>query len=56
MHSTSRPLSEVDSEVFQAIQKESERQQYGLEMIASENYTSRAVMEASGVLKDVPYK
>lgn len=48
MHSTSLPLSEVDSEVFTAIQKESERQQYGLEMIASENYTSRAVMEAQG--------
>lgn len=48
MHSTSLPLSEVDSEVFAAIQNESERQQYGLEMIASENYTSKAVMEAQG--------
>lgn len=48
MHSTSLPLAEVDSEVFNAIQKEAERQQYGLEMIASENYTSRAVMEAQG--------
>lgn len=48
MHSTSLPLAEVDSEVFNAIQKESERQQYGLEMIASENYTSRAVMDAQG--------
>ncbi|KYG63932.1 serine hydroxymethyltransferase [Bdellovibrio bacteriovorus] len=48
MHSTSLPLSEVDSEIFTAIQKESQRQQYGLEMIASENYTSRAVMEAQG--------
>lgn len=42
------PLSQVDSEVFSAIQKEAERQQFGLEMIASENYTSRAVMEAQG--------
>lgn len=48
MHSTSRPLSQVDSEVFAVIQKESERQQFGLEMIASENYTSKAVMEAQG--------
>jgi glycine hydroxymethyltransferase len=42
------PLSQVDPEVLAAIQKESERQQFGLEMIASENYTSRAVMEAQG--------
>ncbi|WP_413574455.1 serine hydroxymethyltransferase [Bdellovibrio sp. HCB290] len=48
MHSTSMSLSQVDSEVFAVIQKESERQQYGLEMIASENYTSKAVMEAQG--------
>lgn len=48
MHSTSLPLAEVDSEIFNAIQKEAERQQFGLEMIASENYTSRAVMEAQG--------
>ncbi|WP_413581531.1 serine hydroxymethyltransferase [Bdellovibrio sp. HCB288] len=48
MHSTSLPLNQVDPEVFAVIQKESERQQYGLEMIASENYTSKAVMEAQG--------
>ncbi len=48
MHSTSKSLSQVDSEVFAAIQLESERQQFGLEMIASENYTSKAVMEAQG--------
>ena len=48
MHSTSKPLSQVDPEILQAIQNESERQQFGLEMIASENYTSRAVMEAQG--------
>ncbi|MGZ3770553.1 MAG: serine hydroxymethyltransferase [Bdellovibrio sp.] len=48
MNSTSLSLSEVDPEVLNAIQKESERQQFGLEMIASENYTSRAVMEAQG--------
>lgn len=48
MNSTSMPLSQVDPEVLAAIQKESERQQFGLEMIASENYTSKAVMEAQG--------
>lgn len=48
MHSTSLPLSQVDPEILAAINKESERQQYGLEMIASENYTSKAVMEAQG--------
>lgn len=48
MHSTSMSLAQVDPEVSAAIAKESERQQFGLEMIASENYTSRAVMEAQG--------
>ncbi len=48
MNSTSMPLSQVDPEVLAAINLESERQQYGLEMIASENYTSKAVMEAQG--------
>lgn len=41
-------LKNIDSEVFSAIQKELHRQQTGLEMIASENYTSEAVMEAQG--------
>lgn len=48
MNSTSLSLAQVDPEVLSAIQKESERQQFGLEMIASENYTSKAVMEAQG--------
>jgi glycine hydroxymethyltransferase len=48
MNSTSLHLSQVDPEVFAAIGKEAERQQLGLEMIASENYTSQAVMEAQG--------
>lgn len=42
------PLQKTDSAVFDLIQQETERQQYGLEMIASENYTSQAVMEAQG--------
>ena len=37
-----------DSEIFQLIQSETKRQFDGLEMIASENYTSKAVMEAQG--------
>lgn len=48
MHSTSQSLSQVDPEIFSVINKEADRQQFGLEMIASENYTSRAVMEAQG--------
>src|SRR5678809_738867 len=41
-------LQQADPEVFAAIQGERKRQQFGLEMIASENYTSPAVMEAQG--------
>ncbi|HID65934.1 MAG TPA: serine hydroxymethyltransferase [Aquificaceae bacterium] len=38
----------TDPEVFDAVLKEYERQFYNLEMIASENFTSLAVMEATG--------
>src|SRR5947208_13005821 len=41
-------LQRQDPEVWQAIDHEARRQQDGLEMIASENYTSRAVMIAQG--------
>src|SRR5215510_12771469 len=41
-------LERHDPAVFDAIQGERRRQQTGLEMIASENYTSPAVMEAQG--------
>jgi glycine hydroxymethyltransferase len=41
-------LRETDPEVWQAIQGERRRQQQGLEMIASENYTSPAVLAAQG--------
>ncbi len=37
-----------DSEVFELIKAEEHRQEFGLEMIASENYTSMAVMAAQG--------
>ena len=41
-------LSEVDPEVFAAIENEQRRQHEGLELIASENFVSEAVMEAAG--------
>ena len=41
-------LKEVDSEIWDLIQKEIERQEYQLEMIASENMVDFAVMEAEG--------
>src|SRR5438132_1872574 len=41
-------LKQTDPEVWQAIQNERRRQQQGLEMIASENYTSPAVLAAQG--------
>ncbi len=43
-----KTLRQVDPEIFGWIEKESLRQRDGLEMIASENYTSPAVMEAQG--------
>lgn len=41
-----RPLAEVDPEIFQAVELETQRQRRTLELIASENVASRAVMEA----------
>ena len=41
-------LKEFDSELFDLIKKEENRQRVGLELVASENYTSRAVMECLG--------
>ena len=45
---TNAKLKEADKEVFEIIEKELERQTNHLEMIASENFTSPAVMEAMG--------
>ncbi len=42
------PLQQQDPSVWEAIQAEAVRQQDGLEMIASENYTSLAIMQAAG--------
>jgi glycine hydroxymethyltransferase len=41
-------LRQVDPEIARAIDQEVERQQTGLELIASENFTSPAVLEAMG--------
>jgi len=46
--SMSRPLFEVDPEVANAIDNEVRRQHEGLELIASENFVSEAVLEAMG--------
>lgn len=42
------PLSEVDPDLFDIIEKEKNRQFKGLELIPSENFTSSSVMEAVG--------
>lgn len=41
-------LSQFDPEIAASIQLETERQEYNLELIASENFVSEAVMEAQG--------
>jgi len=43
-----RPLAQVDPEIYAAIQNETRRQDEGLELIASENFVSEAVLEAAG--------
>jgi len=43
-----KPLSAVDPEIFQVIRDETRRQEEGLELIASENFVSPAVLEAMG--------
>ena len=41
-------LRKADPEIFDVVQAEEKRQREGIELIASENFTSRAVMEAQG--------
>jgi glycine hydroxymethyltransferase len=48
-------LSKFDPQVFEAIQHETERQEYNLELIASENFVSEAVMEAQGSIMTNKY-
>jgi len=43
-----RTLAETDPEIAQAIDNETRRQAEGLELIASENFVSRAILEAAG--------
>jgi len=44
----SKPLNEIDKEISLAIDKELSRQQNQIELIASENIVSKAVLEAQG--------
>jgi glycine hydroxymethyltransferase len=44
----SLPLAQADPEIYEAIRHETERQHSRLELIASENFTSEAVLEAAG--------
>lgn len=48
MNRITTPLSDFDPEVYAAIRHEERRQSTGLELIASENFTYRAVLEATG--------
>ena len=48
MSMTTKPLCQVDPEIFQAIKAEKERQMGVIELIASENLVSKAVLEAMG--------
>jgi glycine hydroxymethyltransferase len=47
-HNHSSSLADVDPEIYSAIQNEIRRQHEGLELIASENFVSQAVLEAAG--------
>jgi glycine hydroxymethyltransferase len=48
MRLVDRPLRETDPDLWQAIEDEKRRQHDKIELIASENYVSRAVLEAQG--------
>lgn len=48
MNSLTQQLNQADPDLAQYISEEAHRQEFGLEMIASENYTSLAVMQAQG--------
>ena len=48
MNRINTPLKELDPEIYAAIQNEERRQSRGLELIASENFTYRGVLEATG--------
>ena len=48
MFSAAQTLAVTDPELWSAIQGEAKRQEDHIELIASENYTSPAVMQAQG--------
>ena len=48
-------LSQFDPQVAEAIRHETERQEYNLELIASENFVSEAVLEAQGSIMTNKY-
>ena len=48
MFSAKDTIAKVDAELWQTIQNENQRQEDHIELIASENYVSKAVMEAQG--------
>jgi len=48
-------LAKADKEVFDAIKAERNRQTYGIELIASENFVSTAVMQAAGSIMTNKY-
>lgn len=48
-------ISDIDPQIAEALENERQRQEYKLNLIASENYTSRAVMEAQGSIMTNKY-
>jgi len=48
-------ILDIDPEIAEALKLEANRQDYKLNLIASENYTSRAVMEAQGSIMTNKY-
>ena len=50
MFSAKDTLSKVDPELWSTIEEENQRQEEHIELIASENYVSHAVMAAQGSL------
>jgi glycine hydroxymethyltransferase len=50
-----KDLKSTDPQIFEAIEQESRREEDGLELIASENYTSKAVLEAQGSIMTNKY-
>src|SRR5881409_7370 len=51
----SSELARQDPQIYTAIQQETERQEYNLELIASENVVSEAVLEAQGCVMTNKY-